>query len=172
MADPLTPQPQSFPETIAPAAMSVSSNNIQIGPKFARTIFLATYPRYLNTNWFSPIINLDRAFDIAMFVHPKSTVTLLKQLRDQLARLQAQAMEEASKGKVRDPILETAMGDIEMLRDKLQQGTDKFFELGIYITLYENSIKELDDTESKIKGLRISVDFCQAGNIPYDGRLQ
>ncbi len=147
------PPTSGLPEIIAPAAMSVSSNNIQIGPKFARTIFLATYPRYLNTSWFSPIINLDRAFDISMFVHPKSTADLLKQLRDQLARLQAQAMEEAAKGKVRDPILETAMGDIEVLRDKLQQGTDKFFELGVYITIYENSIKELDDTENKIKGL-------------------
>lgn len=153
MSDPLTQQSQTLPETLAPAAMSVSSNYIQIGPKFARTIFLATYPRYLNTNWLSPIINLDRAFDLAIFVHPKSTATILKQLRDQLARLQAQAMEEASKGKVRDPILETAMADIEVLRDKLQQGTDKFFELGVYITIYENSIKELNDTEIKIKGL-------------------
>ncbi|MEK7645847.1 MAG: ATP-binding protein [Patescibacteria group bacterium] len=153
MAENITSQPQTLPETLAPAAMSVSSNYIQIGPKFARTIFLATYPRYLNTNWLSPIINLDRAFDASIFVHPKSTADVLKQLRDQLARLQAQAMEEASKGKVRDPILETAMGDIEALRDTLQQGTDKFFELGVYITIYENSIKELNYTEGKIKGL-------------------
>ena len=146
-------KPQSLPESLAPAALSVSSNYLQIGPKFARTIFLATYPRYLNTSWLSPIINLDRAFDTAIFVHPKSTATVLKQLRDQLARLQAQAMEEASKGKVRDPVLETAMSDIETLRDQLQQGTDKFFELGVYITIYENSVKELDETEGKIKGL-------------------
>src|SRR3989344_264279 len=154
MAEPITQsQPQTLPETLAPAAMSISSNSIQIGPKFARTIFLATYPRYLNTNWLSPIINLDRAFDLAIFVHPKSTATILKQLRDKLARLQAQAMEEASKGKVRDPILETGMADIEALRDQLQQGTDKFFELGVYITIYENSVKELDETENKIRGL-------------------
>ncbi|MEK9158372.1 MAG: ATP-binding protein [Patescibacteria group bacterium] len=153
MADELMPKTQTVPESLAPAALSVSSNYIQIGPKFARTIFLATYPRYLNTNWFSPIINLDRALDASIFVHPKSTAAVLKQLRDQLARLQAQAMEEASKGKVRDPVLETAMADIEVLRDKLQQGTDKFFELGVYITIYENSVKELDDTEGKIKGL-------------------
>ncbi|MBP9822210.1 MAG: ATP-binding protein [Candidatus Pacebacteria bacterium] len=152
MPEPLTQQTQTIPETLAPAAMSVSSNSIQIGPKFARTIFLATYPRYLNTNWLSPIINLDRAFDASIFVHPKSTAEVLKKLRDQLARLQAQAIEEASQGKVRDPILETAMADIETLRDKLQQGTDKFFELGVYITIYENSVKELDETESKIKG--------------------
>lgn len=153
MTEELTTKTQTVTESLAPAALSVSSNYLQIGPKFARTIFLATYPRYLNTNWFSPIINLDRALDVAIFVHPKSTSAVLKQLRDQLARLQAQAMEEASKGKVRDPILETAMMDIEALRDKLQQGTDKFFELGVYITIYENSVKELDDTEGKIKGL-------------------
>lgn len=152
MADPVE-RPQSIPETLAPAALSVSSNNMQLGPKFVRTLFLATYPRYLNTNWFSPVINLDRAFDVSMFVHPQNTAEILKKLRNQLARLQAQEMEEAAKGKVRDPVLETAMSDIEVLRDKLQQGTDKFFELGVYITLYENSLKELDEAENKIKGL-------------------
>ncbi|HVZ11120.1 MAG TPA: ATP-binding protein [Candidatus Paceibacterota bacterium] len=154
MAKTLTqPSAPDIRDQLAPAALSVSSNYFQLGPKYARTIFLATYPRYLNTSWFSPIINLDRVLDISFFVHPKSTVTVLKQLRDQLARLQAQAMEEAAKGKVRDPILETAMQDIEALRDKLQQGTDKFFELGVYITIYENSIKDLDETEAKLKGL-------------------
>lgn len=144
---------QTVQDILAPSALSVSPNYIQLGPKFARTIFLATYPRYLNTSWFSPIINLDRVFDISIYVHPKNTATVLKQLRDQLARLEAQSMEEASKGKVRDPMLETAMADIETLRDRLQQGTDKFFELGVYITIYEDSVKALDETESKIKGL-------------------
>lgn len=140
-------------ELLAPSAFSVSANYIQIGNKYARTIFLATYPRYLHTSWFSPVINLDKVFDVSIFVLPKNTATVLKQLRDQLARLESQAMEEASKGKVRDPILETATADIELLRDKLQQGTDKFFELGVYITIYENSVKELDDTEGKIRGI-------------------
>ncbi|OGN07803.1 MAG: conjugal transfer protein TraC [Candidatus Yanofskybacteria bacterium RIFCSPHIGHO2_01_FULL_45_42] len=150
------PQPsqekKTTPEMLAPSALSVTPNYIQIGTKYARTIFLATYPRYLNTSWFSPIINLDRVFDVSIFVLPKNTAEMLRKLRDQLARLESQAMEEASKGKVRNPMLETAMQDIEMLRDMLQQGTEKLFDLGIYITLYENSLKELDETESKIKG--------------------
>ena len=140
-------------DLLAPSAFSVSPNYIQIGGKFARTVFLATYPRYLHTSWFSPIINLDQVFDISIFVLPKNTAAVLKQLRDQLARLQSQAMEESAQSKVRDPILETAMEDIELLRDRLQQGTDKFFELGVYITFYADSAKELDETENKLKGL-------------------
>ncbi len=146
-------QKNKLSELIAPAAFNISPSYIQVGDKFARTIFLATYPRYLQTNWFSPIINLDQVFDVSMFILPKNTATVLKQLRDQLTRLEAQTMEESSQGKIRDPILETAINDIEALRDRLQQGTDKFFELGIYITIYENSLKELDETENKLRGM-------------------
>ncbi|OGN09931.1 MAG: conjugal transfer protein TraC [Candidatus Yanofskybacteria bacterium RIFCSPHIGHO2_02_FULL_41_11] len=140
-------------EYLAPGAFNIAPTYIQLGDKFARTIFLATYPRYLQTNWFSPVINLDRVFDISIFVLPKNTAAVLKQLRDQLTRLESQVMEGASKGQVRDPMLETAIQDIEVLRDRLQQGTDKFFELGIYITIYEDSLKELDETESKLRGM-------------------
>mgnify|MGYP001619173661 FL=1 len=150
-----TVEPQQRSKTLddllAPSAISVSSNYLQIGSQFARTLFVVTYPRYLNTNWFSPVINMDRPMDISIFVHPQDTGNILKQLRDRLGRLQAQAMEEQAAGKVRDPVLETAINDIEALRDKLQQGTDRFFELGLYITIYGGSIKELDETESKIK---------------------
>lgn len=138
---------------LSPSAVSVSSGNIQIGNRFGRTLFVFTYPRYLNTNWFSPIINMDRPMDISIYVHPQDTGTILKKLRDRLARFEAQAMEDQSAGKVRDPILETAMGDIEALRDKLQQGTDRFFELGVYITIHADSLKELDETENRIKGI-------------------
>ncbi len=143
----------SVAATIAPSALNVTPNHLQVGEKYARTIFLATFPRFLHTNWFSPIVNFDRVFQASINIVPKNTATVLKQLRDQLARLQAQVMEESSSGKVRDPMLETAMGDIEILRDKLQQGTDKFFELGVYITFFEDDVKSLDETEGKFKSL-------------------
>ena len=140
-------------ELLAPAAISFSSNYTQIGERYSRTLFVVTYPRYLNTNWFSPIINLDQALDVAIFVHPQDSGTILKKLRDRLGRFEAQVMEDQAAGKVRDPILETAIGDVENLRDKLQQGTDKFFELGLYVTIYGQSVKELDEAENKIRGL-------------------
>lgn len=140
-------------ELLAPAALSIASNYVEIGGKFTRTLFVVTYPRYLNTNWFSPVINLDWPLDISIYVHPEDTGAILKKLRDRLARFEAQVMEDQAAGKVRDPIMETAINDIEDLRDKLQQGTDRFFELGVYITIYGESVKELDETENKIKAI-------------------
>lgn len=144
---------RALDEILAPSAVSIASNYIQIGDKFARTLAVSTYPRYLNTGWFSPIINLDRELDASIFIHPQDSGFILKKLRDRLTRLEAQAIEDQTAGKVRDPILDTAISDIEALRDKLQQGTDRFFEVGLYVTIYGNSLKELDELEGTIKGI-------------------
>src|SRR3989344_247938 len=142
---------QTIDEILAPSAVSVSPNHIQVGGKLARTMFISSYPRYLNSNWLSPVINLDQELNIAFYIHPEDTANILRKLRDKLARLQAQAIEEQEKGKVRDPVLETAIGDIEILRDKLQLGTDRFFRFGLYLTILGKDLKELDEIEKKIR---------------------
>ena len=54
----ITPEAKDIDSFLAPSAFTVAPNHIQVGNQFARTIFIAAYPRYLHTNWFSPIINL------------------------------------------------------------------------------------------------------------------
>ncbi|MEK7579670.1 MAG: DUF87 domain-containing protein [Patescibacteria group bacterium] len=142
---------QTIDEILAPSAISVASNYIQVGEKLSKTLFISGYPRYLNSNWFSPVINLDQELNISFYIHPEDTVNILRKLRDRLAKLQAQAIEEQEKGKVRDPVLETAINDIEILRDKLQLGTDRFFRFGLYVTILGKDQKELDETEKIIK---------------------
>ena len=138
---------------IAPSALEVNSNFLKIGKKFCRTVFIFTYPRYLGTNWFSPVINLDQSMDISIFVHPVETTIALRNLRKKVAQVQSQINIAQEKGKVRDPVLETALHDIEDLRDKLQQAREKIFSVGVYITFYGNSAQELDETENLIRSL-------------------
>jgi len=140
-------------DLIAPAALKMNTNFIQVGETFAKTIFVTTYPRYLQTAWFSPIINLDVPIDISMFVHPMETAEVMKSLRRSITQVESQIHLEAEAGKVRDPILETALRDIEDLRDKLQQGTERFFKYGLYITVYGNSKEEMEKSTQFIESL-------------------
>src|SRR3989344_5352326 len=66
-------------DVIAPAGLKIESKSIKLGDKIARTFFIISYPRYLSDNWFSPIINLDKVFDISIFVHPIDTSLVLRQ---------------------------------------------------------------------------------------------
>src|SRR4030042_2260314 len=140
-------------DLIAPSALRVSSNFVQIGETFAKTIFVTTYPRFLQTAWFSPIINLYVPMDISMFIHPIETTEILKTLRRSVTQVESQIHLEQEAGKVRDPVLETAMRDIEELRDRLQQGTERFFKFGLYMTIYANDKESLEKSAQFIESL-------------------
>jgi conjugal transfer ATP-binding protein TraC len=140
-------------DLISPSALRINSNYLQIGETYIRTIFVITYPRYLRTNWFAPIINIDYPINISMFIHPVDTKDILKNLRKSATQVQSQIHIEEKAGKVRDPILETAIQDIEELRDSLQQGTEKFFRFGIYISIYGKSVDEINKMHQEIEAI-------------------
>jgi len=143
----------SVRDIIAPAALKVEANNIRLGGKFLRTIFVVAYPRYISVGWFAPIINLNVTFDISMFFYPVKSSVVLKQLKDKVGNIEAQIIADAEKGAARDPLRETALRDIEYLRDSLTQGTEKFFQFALYITLYADSMDDLERLSDQVEDI-------------------
>ncbi|MDA8611261.1 conjugal transfer protein TraC [Candidatus Pacebacteria bacterium] len=140
-------------DVIAPSALKVTPREINLGDKIVRSFFVISYPRYLSDSWFSPIINMDRVFDISIFVHPIDTATVLRQFKKKVAEVQSQIHAREEKGLVRDPVLDTAYQDLEILRDNLQQAQEKIFDVGLYISIYADSKDELDKFESELKSI-------------------
>lgn len=143
----------SIRDLISPAAFSVESNFLQLGSAYCRTIFVMSYPRYIGVGWSSPIINLSVTMDIAMFFYPVKSAIILKQLRNKVGALEAQITADAEKGAPRDPIRETALRDIEQLRDSLTQGTEHFFQFAFYVTLYAESKEKLDQISEDVESI-------------------
>jgi len=135
---------------IAPAGVQLNSNYLKIGDKFMKVFFFFSYPRYLSSGWFESIINLANLFDIAIFVNPVDTGLALKNLRKKTAQIESQIGDQQEKGLVRDPMLETALRDVESLRDSLQQAEEKLFSIGVYIALYADTLEELGRLESQV----------------------
>ncbi len=140
-------------DVIAPSALKVNPKELMLGDMIARTFFVISYPRYLTTGWFAPIINLDKIFDISIMVHPIDTTEILRQFQKKVAEIESQIQIRAEKGMVRDPKLDTAYADLENLRNQLQQAQEKMFDVGLYITIYGRDRDEVDKAESEIKSL-------------------
>jgi len=140
-------------DLVAPSAFQVQSNFIQLGDTFLRTIFVITYPRYISVGWSAPILNLNITMDVSMFFYPVTSAIILKQLRNKVGALQAQLSADSEKGAPRDPIRETALRDIEQLRDDLTQGTEHFFQFAFYVTLYAQKKEELDKITEDIENV-------------------
>ena len=143
----------SLKDTLAPSALEVSSKDFTIGDIKGRTYFIMSYPRYLNDNWLSPLINLDRVFDVSIHISPVDTGEIMKKFQRKVAEVQSQMMVREEKGLVRDPMLETAYEDLESLRDDLMTAQEKMFEVGVYITLYAKSDDDLDRVEKELKSI-------------------
>jgi conjugal transfer ATP-binding protein TraC len=143
----------SVKDIIAPASLKVESNHIRLGNIFLRTVFVISYPRYISVGWFAPIINLNLTFDISMFFYPVASSIILKQLKNKVGNLEAQIISDAEKGAARDPIRETALRDIEYLRDALTQGTEKFFQFALYITLYADNLEDLNRVSDQVEDI-------------------
>ena len=140
-------------DLIAPASMEIKPDYLRLGDVYVRTLFVLTYPRYISIGWFSPIINFNLTLDIAMFFYPVKTDIVLKQLRNKVGNLEAQIIGDADRGMPRDPVAETALRDIEVLRDNLTQGSEKFFQFALYITTYAQTPDELNKISSDIESL-------------------
>ena len=57
----------SIKDIIAPPAIEVDFDFIKIGSTFYRTLFVVGYPRYVQANWLSSLINFEHSLIIAMY---------------------------------------------------------------------------------------------------------
>lgn len=140
-------------DIIAPSSIAISSDYLKLGKRFAKSFFIFSYPRYLSTAWFSPVINLDTPMDIGFHIHPVETGLILKRLRRRVTEVQAEIMEREEKGLIRDPALETAYRDLEALRDRLMTAQERMFKFGLYLTIYGDNEKELKETETTLRSI-------------------
>lgn len=140
-------------DIIAPSSVSLSSDYLKLGERLAKSFFVFSFPRYLSTAWFSPIINLDTPMDIGIHIHPTDTGQILKQLRKKVTEVQSEIMEKEEKGLIRDPSLETAYQDMEGLRDRLMTAQEKMFKMGLYLSAYGKDEKELREIETTLRSI-------------------
>lgn len=143
----------SLKDILAPSAIKIEPKNIWLGEKLMRTFFVISYPNTLTDNWLTPLINLDKMFDISIFIHPVETQKILKQFQKSVAEVQSQINIREGKGLVRDPALDIAYRDLEDLRDRLQQAEEKIFDVGLYISIYADNEEELRKAESEVKSM-------------------
>ena len=141
----------SVRDLVAPAALEISNDHLMLNGRFVRSLFVLTYPQYIETNWLSPVINYDVNLDISMHIMPVDSSAIMKTLRRKVTEMEASLRINQEKGAIRDPELETSYQDAEELRDRLQRGIEKFFHYALYFTIYAKTEQELESITQHIE---------------------
>ena len=138
-------------DLIAPSSIEIHSSYFRLGTKYGRTLYVYGYPRQIATGWLSSLINIDEVLDVSMYVYPVDSQVVLNNLRKKVTQLEASTSINNDKGLTRDPALEAAISDAEELRDQIQLGQERFFRFGLYVTLWADSMDELNFVQQKVE---------------------
>jgi type IV secretory pathway VirB4 component len=143
----------SIRDLIAPSAMEIRYEMIRVDGLYAQSFYVFSYPRYLDMNWLSPLVNFQVSMDIAQFIYPIDSATIMNVLKRKVTQMQSSIHMDQEKGKIRDPALETALEDAEQLRTEIQRGQEKFFQFALYFTIYSDDEKKIVTVAKQLESL-------------------
>ncbi len=138
-------------DMIAPSSMEFMYDEFKLNGVYGKSFFVYAYPRYIEANWLSPVVNFDVTMDISMFIYPSSSAAIMKFLKKKVAQIQSTMRIEKEKGMVSDPALETALEDAEELRRNIQRGEEKFFQYALYFTVYAKDEEKLKKIQTRLE---------------------
>ncbi len=146
-------------DLISYSGLMEESTYLQIGDTFVRTLFISGYPYVANVGWLNMLINFNHDLDISYHIEHVDPLMALPKLNRKITELESTKRSMLKAGKVigseiTDP-LESAME----LKDKIQRGQEKLFQISIYMTLSADSLEELNKTTQVIETIMASRMF-------------
>ncbi len=131
-------------DLISYAGLKEESSYLQINDRYVRTLFVSGYPYVASTGWLSMLITFNHNMDISYHVEQVDPLIALPKLNRKITEFESTKRTMLKEGKVigseiTDP-LESAME----LKDKIQRGMEKLFQISIYMAVSADSLNELD----------------------------
>lgn len=138
-------------DIISPEAIELDFTEQKINGTYTRSFFISGYPRSVLANWLSPLINYPATIDISMFIYPVDSADILDKLKRKITEMEAELQSDLRAGKITNIDTEVKLEDAVSLREELAKGSYKFFQFGLYLTIYANSLEELEKISKAVK---------------------
>ena len=147
----------SVKDLVAPSFIEVDFNHLKIDDKYYRTLFVVGYPRYVHSNWLQQLISYDHPLYISFFIYPTESGEMLKQIKRKITEMEATIEGDIKAGKVVDPSVQVSLNDALTIQAELAQGSERFFQFGLYITIPADSLEELEIVTRGVDSLLSSL---------------
>ncbi|MBP9818324.1 ATP-binding protein, partial [Candidatus Shapirobacteria bacterium] len=141
----------STKDIIAPSALEVDTDFIKIGNKYYRSVFTVINRRFVEINWLSTLINFDASQTVAMYIYPSDGKEILDDLRRKIAEMEAEITTDIQRGRVVNPATQAKLEDALNLQADLVKGEERFFQMGLYITVSSDTKEDLDKVTKNLE---------------------
>lgn len=133
-------------DTISYSGMEEQVNYIVIDDVYMRTLFISGYPFVASSGWLNSLINFNHNADISYHISSVDATQALPKLHRKITELESTKRAMVRSGKIIGSEITDPLESAIELRDKIQRGQEKLFQVSIYVTITADSLSELDKT--------------------------
>lgn len=111
---------------------------------YVRTLYISGYPFVASSDWMDSLINFNHDIDISYHLHEVDTRSALPKLNRKITELESTRRAMMRDGKIVGSEIIDPLESAINLRDKIQRGQEKLFQMAIYVCLRAENKEELD----------------------------
>lgn len=128
------------------AGLEEQPDHLVIDGKYFRTLFISGYPFVASSGWLNNLITFNHNADIGYHVASVDATQALPKLHRKITELESTKRAYMRTGKIIGPEITDPLESATELRDKIQRGQEKLFQVSIYISLSADTLTELNKT--------------------------
>ncbi len=133
-------------DLISYAGLKEEASYLQINDKYIRTLFISGYPYVATSGWLSMLINFNHNIDISYQIEQVDPLLALPKLNRKITELESTKRTMQKEGRVIGSEITDPLESAIDLKEKIQRGTEKLFQMSIYMTITALSLNELNKT--------------------------
>lgn len=128
-------------------------DHLEIDGHYVRTLFVSGYPFVASSGWLDSLIHFNHSADISYHILEVNALQALPKLNRKITELESTRRAMIRKGAVIGSDITDPLDSATELRDKIQRGQEKLFQVSIYVSLRADSLSELDKTTKLLENV-------------------
>ena len=126
------------------AGLQEQADHLCIDGVYIRTLSITGYPYVASSGWLDNLINFNHDADISYHIEEVDALSALPKLHRKITELESTRRAMMNAGKIVGSEITDPLDSAMELRDKIQRGQEKLFQVSVYIGLQADSLAELD----------------------------
>ena len=140
-------------DLISYSGLEENASYLRIGDKFIRTLFISGFPQNASTGWLNMLVNFNHNIDISYHIELVSSQYALPKLERKITELESTKRAMQKDGRVIGSELTDPLESAIELKNKIQRGQEKLFQVSIYTTLIADSLAELNKLTTSLESV-------------------
>jgi conjugal transfer ATP-binding protein TraC len=140
-------------DLISYSGLKEEATYLQMGDKYIRTLFISAYPYTACSGWLNMLVNFNHNIDIAYHIEQIDPTMALPKLNRKITELESIKRNMLKTGRVIGSEISDPLESAMELKDKIQRGQEKLFQISIYMTITADSLTDLNRVTTLLETL-------------------